>query len=225
MAYLASDLVNGALRLIGAVASGETPSTDEAADGFTALTQLYDAWSADELADFATRTAAIALVASTSSYAIPGARPIKILSADMSIAGMQFPVNVVGPDKWASLPDRLNSGPRVQYAYCDYAYPTPAVLVAPVPTATATLNLYCSVDLPVPATAATAIALPELYTDALRFALAVKLAPEYGRTLDPAVIARAGESLDAIRKLNASNRAGKSVLEIPPTDGTAAQAQ
>jgi hypothetical protein len=212
---IGSDLVLGALRLIGAVASGETPSSDEAADGFTALQQLLSEWSGDELAMFSTRTAAVTLAIGTASYSIPGARPVKVLSADVTVGGSNFPVKIVGPDKWANTPDKSDTSTHPRMAYCDYAYPTAGLQVAPIPSAVGALNLYCSVDLATLANQAATFDMPEAYTNAIRFALALKVAPEYGRAISPELAADADKSYAAIQKLNASNRAGASALELP----------
>ncbi|GAC1403862.1 MAG: hypothetical protein NVSMB64_06240 [Candidatus Velthaea sp.] len=215
---LGSDLVNSSLRLIGAIASGETPNSDEAADGFNALTQLLDSWSADELLVHATRTSVINLSNGVSSYAVTGGRTVKILSADVITGGNTFPVAVVGPDGWAAVPDRNAASSQPRAVYCDYAFPTPAVLVAPIPNLAMTLNLYCLFDLATLANSGVTFAMPEAYYKALRYNLAIDLAPEYGIAPSAAVIAIAAQTKGALEKLMASNRAGKSELAIPPVD-------
>jgi len=204
------------LRLIGVLASGETPSTDEAADALVALQQLLDDWSTEELLVHATRTAAVTLANTVQSYAIPGARPVKILSADVVTNALTFPVKVVGPDAWAQIVDRNHLSALTEACYCDYAYPTAAVLVSPIPNAAATLNLYCMVDLATVALAGDTFALPEGYARAVRFNLAVDLAGEFARPVDPAVLAVARETKAGLKTLIASNRAGKSALAVPP---------
>jgi hypothetical protein len=213
---LASDLVTSSLRLIGAIASGETPSSDESADGFTALQQLLAGWSANELVVFATRTAAITLANATQSYAIPGARPQKILSADVVTGGLTFPVKVVGPDEWAATVDRNAISNLTKKCYCDYAFPTPAVLVTPIPAAAGTLNLYCMVDLLVLTTQGDTFSMPEPYARAVRYNLACDLAAEYGRPVPPDIAAIAATAKAEITKLSASDRAGESTLALPP---------
>ena len=50
-----SELINGALRLIGVLAEGETPSADTSADALFALRQLVDSWNTEELSIFNTQ--------------------------------------------------------------------------------------------------------------------------------------------------------------------------
>jgi hypothetical protein len=217
---IASDLVQSSMRLIGALASGETPSTDEAADGLLVLQQLLDSWSADEMLVFATAKLVLTTVNGTASYT-PGSRPLKILSADVVTGGNTHPVAVVGPDGWAQVPDRNASSSLPRAVYCDYAYPTALVYVAPIPNIVMSINLYATVDLATLANGAATFTMPEGYARAVRYNLAMDLAPEYGRMTAPEmanVAAIAAQTKDAIRKLVASNRAGKSALAIPPVE-------
>ena len=51
----AGDQINGALRLIGQLAEGETPSAATAQDSLTALNQMIDSWSSERLSIFSTQ--------------------------------------------------------------------------------------------------------------------------------------------------------------------------
>ena len=217
---IASDLVTSSLLLLGVIAGNEVPSAEESTNGLTALQQLLDDWSADELIVFATRTAAITIGVGTNSYPIPGARPVKILSADTVVGLLTQPVQVVGPDAWAAIDDRSATSAKAKYVYCDYGYPTPTVYVSPTPAAFGTLNLYCMVDLATVASGGSTFAMPEAYARGIRFNLALDLAGEYGRTAAPEIVKGAADSKATLMKLVASNRAGKSELALPPVPGT-----
>ena len=215
---LASDLVNGALRLIGAIASGETPNSDEAADGLTALQQLLDSWSAEELLVFATTIQSVSLTANTASYTL-GTRPVKILSADVTISGVNFPLDVVGPEAWGNTPDKTDVSSHTKKIFCDYGYPTATLYVAPLPAASATVKLFQTTDLATLASGSTTFAMPEAYSRAIMYNLAIDLAPQYGRAVDGAVMKRADETKAALMKLLASDAVGKSELELPSGGG------
>jgi hypothetical protein len=43
------DLIKGSLRLLGATATGETPSSEEQADALATLNALLDSWSLERL--------------------------------------------------------------------------------------------------------------------------------------------------------------------------------
>jgi hypothetical protein len=55
MATTAGDQINRALRLLGVLAEGETPSSSTSQDGLTALNQMIDSWNTERLAVFSTQ--------------------------------------------------------------------------------------------------------------------------------------------------------------------------
>jgi hypothetical protein len=212
----AQDLITGAMRLFEGVEAGGTPADSELADGLTCFQNLLDSWNADELLVHATTVEAVTMTASTQSYAL-STRPVKILSADFTVSGINSPVEVCGPERWAQVPDKAGSSAQVRFVFCDYQYSTANVLVAPIPAGVGTLKLYNTVDLAaVAASLSTTFALPEGYARALRFNLAVDFAPEFGMDLPAWVLQTATDTKAELRKLIASNRVGKSALEIPP---------
>ena len=55
MTTTAGDQINGALRLIGQLAEGETPSAATSQDALTAFNQMLDSWSTEKLSIFTTQ--------------------------------------------------------------------------------------------------------------------------------------------------------------------------
>ncbi len=223
---LGSDIITAAMRLLGALPSGQSPSTEEMADGLFTLQNLLDAWSDDELSLFATRTQSFPMLAGTATYAVPGARPAKILSADVIVAGViQSALEVVGPERWAQIPNKVSQDPQPSFIYCDYAFPTPNVSLAQTPSLAGTVNLYVTVDLAAIAASGSTFAMPQGYTRAVTYNLAVELYPEFPRAggLDPMVVKIAADSLADLKKTAASNKAGKSTLTLPPVPGSGNQ--
>ena len=51
----ANDQINGALRVLGVLAEGETPSAATSQDALTALNQMLDSWNTERLAVFSTQ--------------------------------------------------------------------------------------------------------------------------------------------------------------------------
>ena len=45
--YTANDQINGALRLLGVLAEGETPSAATSQDALAALNQMIDSWNTE----------------------------------------------------------------------------------------------------------------------------------------------------------------------------------
>ena len=55
MATTASDQINRALRLLGVLAEGETPSAETSQDALIALNQMIDSWSTERLSVYYTQ--------------------------------------------------------------------------------------------------------------------------------------------------------------------------
>ncbi|NBS70074.1 hypothetical protein EBT31_14355, partial [bacterium] len=53
--YSANDQINRALRLLGVLAEGETPSAAVSQDALMALNQMIDSWNTERLAVFSTQ--------------------------------------------------------------------------------------------------------------------------------------------------------------------------
>jgi hypothetical protein len=51
----AGDQINGALRLLGVLAEGETPSAATSQDALNALNQMIDSWGTEKLSTFTTQ--------------------------------------------------------------------------------------------------------------------------------------------------------------------------
>ena len=51
----ANEQINGALRLLGVLAEGETPSAATPQDALTALNQMIDSWNTERLSVYATQ--------------------------------------------------------------------------------------------------------------------------------------------------------------------------
>ena len=53
--YTANDQINRALRLLGVLAEGETPSAATSQDALIALNQMIDSWNTERLSVFSTQ--------------------------------------------------------------------------------------------------------------------------------------------------------------------------
>ena len=61
MSTTAGDQINAALRLIGQLAEGETPSAATSQDALAALNQMIDSWNTDRLLVYTTQTQVFSL--------------------------------------------------------------------------------------------------------------------------------------------------------------------
>jgi hypothetical protein len=210
----AQDLISNALRWINALAVGETASSTELSDGLIVLNELVASWSAEQLTLHTRITETVALTTAQSYTWGTGstwntARPLRLLAATSIYQGVSRPVDIISYAEWEGLPERAVSGNVVQKLYLDNAYPAATAYLWPKPTSASTSLELVSMK---PLTGFTALTdsvdFAPGYERALRFALAVDLAPEYGHPITSEMLKLADDAKTAILRLNVMNYAG-----------------
>jgi hypothetical protein len=207
------DLVTASLRLIGAVAPGESLEAAEATDGLSALNRMIQSWSNDSLMIHAvTAETALTLTPSDGTYTLGASgnittRPIKIERALIRDAGTDYPLTELSAQEFTEISQKSITG-RPQYFYDDGAYPQRVITLYPIPSAADSLVLYTKRPLTEIATLNTDISLPPGYEEALIYNLAIRLAPEYGRATPQEVVLIAQESRAGLERVNQSKNAG-----------------
>jgi len=198
---IVQDLVDRALRLIGVIAAGEVPASIERDDALLSLNGIVASWSAQQITLYQVSVQTVSLTGAA-SYTL-GTRPARIKAASVVAAnGSSKPPAIVDALGWAAVEDKSRAGIWAEVLYCNYGYPTASVYLSPKPTS-GSLEVHSFTPLTVFPSLATTIALPDGYERALTYALALELAPEYGRPIDQAVLGVAGEAKQAITQLNA----------------------
>lgn len=181
------DIITGALRLIGAIQSGEVPPSEEYDDALASLNGLIHNWQASGMHVWTQTTYALTLVPGQNSYQIGiGApdlnqpRPLKVTEARLLIAGDKEPP-LMPMSRWdyANLSNKHTpQGPPVEYFY-DPQLPHGVLAVAPTPAATAIVNFVGQRPLQTFDTQRDTADVPQEWISALRFSLAIELGPEY----------------------------------------------
>lgn len=205
------DIIKRALRLIGALAQGETPTSDQTAEAAVALNSLVKAWQADGMPLWALKKYSVPLTADTVSYrigvgqTINTPKPLRIVQAynHDTVSEVDIPMRIITKQEYNILGNKTSSGNPIQMYYdpqLDYG----DLYVFPVPTSTEeaenTITIIyqrpfedfdASTDTP---------DFPQEWYDALAFGLAVRLAPEYGLPVDQrqALRAEAKEIKEAV---------------------------
>lgn len=205
------DLVKSSLRLIGAIATGESATADEQADAIDTLNDMLDSWSAEGLAVFATTKETFVLTTADGDYTwgptgeIDSARPIELVAANYTGAGETFelPLQILSAEEWAMVADKTSQGQPAKIHLAG-TYPLQTVYLHPVPNEAGTLSLYSKKPLSTFASSNEDVELPPGYAKALRYGLAIELAPEYGKQPDPALIIQFTEAKEIIQKQNVS---------------------
>jgi hypothetical protein len=207
----ASDLIKSSLRLIGVLASGESLPADMAADSLSTLNDMLDSWSTEKLIIPAKVREEFSLVGSTGAYTIgPSAdfnttRPLDIESAAIEVqtsTPYEVPLQILNSQQWAAIVNKDLTSEIPTRVYFEFTATTITARLWPVPTTAHKLVIYSWKALTSLATTATTITLPPGYAKALRYGLALELAPEYGKALDQAIVISATESKSNIKRAN-----------------------
>ena len=207
----ARDLIKGALRLIGAIGPGETPTAEEQADALSALNDMLDSWSNERLVIHQRVRELVSLEASKAAYTLgptgdlQTTRPTVIDQASIIFGGgapFEYPLDIANDEQWARIPDKDRAGARPRTLHPEGSFPLETVRVHPVPSEAATLVLYSQKPLTNFATASTKVELPPGYKKALRYGLAIELAPEYGKSVDISIYNALTEAKANIKRAN-----------------------
>jgi hypothetical protein len=211
----AQTLIKDALLLIGAVAQGESVPAAANQDGFRRLNELVDAWSIQRLTMTQVDRATTAIVADQDTYTIgPNGdfdivRPTAIadlrLILNSATPPVEIPMGQLTDAAYQALAVKTQTNPLPTQYYYQPTLPLAQVVVWPVPTdATNELALYYAAVLAQFDTLTAGVVLPPGYARALRYGLALELAPEFGRPVTQDLVVKAQDSLRDIKLQNVS---------------------
>lgn len=207
---IALDLIQSAMRLIGALEAEETATAAEASDALAVLNDLLEDWSTENLTVFTTvKQGPFALAPGVATYTIGpagafnGFRPITIETAFVSFQGIDYPVQQVQDQQYDSLALKTQGSPIPLWLRYRPQFPLGEITLWPVPSDNAaTLSLACNQQFSVLLNTAALISYPPGYSKALRYALAIELAPEYGKAVRPELAQLAQDAKADIKRVN-----------------------
>lgn len=207
----AGDLINGALRLIGQLAEGETPSAETSNDALVALNQMLDSWSTERLSVFATQDQVFTWPAGQRAQTLGltgdfiGNRPVQLDDSTFfrdASTGVSFGIKIINQQQYDGIAVKTVTSTYPQVIWLNMDIPNIQMYVYPVPTRDLEWHFISVDELVQPATLATALLVPPGYLRAFRFNLAVEIATEFG--IDPpANVARiAMSSKRTLKRIN-----------------------
>jgi hypothetical protein len=194
-------IVKRALRLLGAISSGEEPSGNELTDGIEALNKMLDSWNSENLMVWALEEFSFTTNSRSMSVG-PGAdldmpRPGSLERGQVFIRKdeISYPLEPMTSAEWGLVEGLTSSGLPNAFHY-DRAVAFASLNFDITPDQTYTLVLRVPTLLRQITSAVATIQLPAGYAEALDYSLAIRLAPEYGKEvpltiLDIATTARA----------------------------------
>ena len=207
----ASDLINGALRLIGQLAEGETPSAAAATDSLTAMNQMIESWSTERLSIFTTLEQVFTWPAGQLSRTLGpsgdfvGVRPIQLDDSTYFIdpsTGISYGIKLINQQQYDGIAFKTVTSSYPQVMWINTNYPDIDMHIYPVPTRILEWH-FISVDpLDQPATLSTVLSFPPGYLRAFRYNLACEIAPEFGVEPSPQVKRIAMSSKRNLKRIN-----------------------
>lgn len=204
------DLVIKALKLVGVIASGETPAAADMQDGLASLNMMIDSLSNEGLLLYKYSRTPLALTAGQASYTLGSLGTLNTprfmnLPEARVISGsnnVEMPVRVMNIQRYADIEDKTTQSSVVTDLFIDGDFPLYNLIVWPVPSQSLTLVLYSNGPIGRFATSTETVALPPGYEEMLSYNLAKRLAPEYGRPLMAEIVDTANNSLASIKRQN-----------------------
>ena len=211
MPTTAGDQINRALRLLGVLAEGETPSAAVSQDALTALNQMIDSWNTERLSVFSTQDQVFSWPASTirrtlgPSGDFVGNRPILLDDATYFRdpgTNVSFGIKLINQQQYDGIAVKTVTSTYPQVMWLNMTYPNIEMYIYPVPTRLLEWHFISVEELTQPATLATTLAFPPGYLRAFAYNLAMEIAPEFGVEPSPQIVRIAMTSKRNLKRIN-----------------------
>lgn len=219
-----TELIASSMRLIGALASGETATANEINDGLLVLNDLYENWSTERLSVWGAANETFALVPGQATYTIGAGgnfntvRPVVITDAYCTFSGVDFPIEIVPQDQYNRINLKTMQQPIVEQLLYVNDFPLGLITLWPVPSGANTITLSTGRVLNGPIVATDVLTGPPGFMKAMRFCLALELAPEYGIEPSGVVVQTAADSKGDYKRSNQTDVISRmdDALTVPP---------
>jgi hypothetical protein len=185
----ANNQINGALRLLGVLAEGETPSAETSQDALFALNQMIDSWNTERLAVFSTQDQVFLWPAGELSRTLGpsgdfvGNRPVLVDDSTYfrdPQTNVSYGIKIINQQQYNGIAVKTVTSTYPQVIWINMTYPNIEMYVYPKPLRQLEWHFISVDELTNPATLGTTLAFPPGYLRAFRYNLACELAPEFG---------------------------------------------
>lgn len=200
----ALSIIKSAMRKGGILVKSETPDADEANDALESLNDLLASLSNDSMLATSRVLESFPILSGVSNYTMGSGgdfntqRPIKLISAYVRVGTIDYMLDIVTDENYASIPLK-STGSIPQHINYTNAYPLSTIRLFPMPASGYTLFLLSEKELS-SFTLNQTVDLPPGWKRMLVYNLAVELCAEYGQSVPAEVEMIARESKAAIRQ-------------------------
>ena len=214
--YTAADQINRALRLLGVLAEGETPSAAMSQDALTALNQMIDSWNTERLSVFSTIDQKVdwptysineTLGPTGSLIRLNGTAVRPILVDDATYfrdpqTNVSYGIKLINQQQYDGIAVKTVTSTYPQVMFVNMTYPDIDIYIYPKPTRLLEFHFISVEELSQPATLDTDILFPPGYLRAFTYNLACEIAPEFGVEPSPQVKRIAMSSKRNLKRIN-----------------------
>jgi len=185
----AGEIINGSLRLIGALAEGEVPSAETSADALMAMNQMLDSWNTERLMIYNTIDQIFTWPSDEITQTLGptgdfvGLRPVALDDSTYyrdASTGVSFGIKFINQQQYDGIAVKTVTSTYPQVMWINMEYPDIAMTIYPKPTRALEWHFVSVQELTQPATLATELAFPPGYLRAFRYNLAREIAAEFG---------------------------------------------
>ena len=188
------DIIKGALRLVGAISIGDSPTTDQTTEAATALNMLAKALQAEGMPLWAMKEYSLTLTSSATYILGLGQttnidKPLKIVQAFIhdSTTNVDVPMRIITRDEYNRLGNKTSTGTPIQLYY-DVQREYGTIKLFPVPDSNSVANKTIKIVYQRPFEDFDASTdnpdFPQEWFDTLKYGLATRLSGEYGITIE-----------------------------------------
>lgn len=187
--------------MIGVLASSETAASSDANDGLTRLNAMIKSWGIEGLMIYKitreqfTMTSGLQAQTMGSGGTYSTTRPLKITGVSVLSGSMELPVEILTAEQWQKIPDKTTTSNYPYRVYIEGTYPLETLNLWPIPIG-GTIVIYSEKPISTTLALTDTLSFPDGYEECFEYNLAKRLAPEYGRQLDP-VVAQLADDLKA----------------------------
>jgi hypothetical protein len=193
--YTAGEQINRALRLLGVLAEGETPSASVSQDALMAFDQMVESWNTERLSVFCTQDQVFTWPSGLISRTLGptgdfvGNRPVLLDDSTYYVGnnGVSYGVKFINQDQYNGIAVKTVTSTFPQVIFVNETFPNVEMYVYPRPTQDLVWHFISVQELSQPATLATSLLFPPGYLRAFVYNLAMELAPEFGVEPSPQV--------------------------------------
>ena len=211
MATSAGEQINAALRLIGVLAEGETPSAATSQDALAALNQMIDSWNTERLSVFNTQDQTFLwqpnLITQTLGPTgdFVGNRPVLLDDSTYfrdPANNISFGIKFINQQQYDGIAVKTVTSTYPQVMWINMEYPNITMTIYPKPTKVLEWHFISVEELTKPATLATSLTFPPGYLRAFKYNLACEIATEFGIEPPPNVARIAMTSKRNLKRIN-----------------------